>query len=80
MNHITEARKKQKLSKTQLARQVGCSNAFISLLESRKKNASPRMAKRIGEVLSIPPHAVIYPDEPFITETELPDALTTGVM
>ena len=65
MNHITEARQKQKLSKRQLARQVGCSNSFISLLESRKKNASPTMAKKIAQVLGIPAHAVIYPNEPY---------------
>ena len=78
-NYVIKARESAQLSQKELATKVNCSDSHISKIE-KGSGASPKLAKRIAKVLGIPPHAVIYPDEPFITETELPDALTTGVM
>ena len=68
MNNIAEARKNKGLSRADLATAVNCSRSFISMVEAGKKNVSREMAKKMAEVLGIPPSAVIYPTEPFIEQ------------
>ena len=65
MNNIFKYRDQNGMKQAELARKVKCSRAHMSALEAGRVNASPKLAKKIGEALGIPPHAVIYPNEPY---------------
>lgn len=69
MNNIESARKRKKLSQAELARQIKASRSHVCALEGNRVNASPGLAKKISAVLDIPPNAVIYPNEPYVTQT-----------
>lgn len=65
MNNILKYREQISMKQAELARKVKCSRAHMCALEAGRVTASPKLAKRIGEELGIPAHAVIYPNEPF---------------
>lgn len=63
MNAIKTAREFKKLSQTDLATRVGCTQTHISALERGEKTASPTLAKKLAAELSLPVVNVIYPSE-----------------
>ena len=65
MNNIIKHRDQIGMKQAELARKVNCSRAHMCALEAGRVTASPKLAKKIGEVLGIPPHAVIYPNDPY---------------
>lgn len=51
---VTQARESAGLTKTQLAKHVGCSLSLISEIESGSRNATPAMLLRLAEALNCP--------------------------
>ncbi len=51
--HIKENRKKQGISQKQLAEKLGVKQAYISMIETDKKNISLRKLEQIGTILGL---------------------------
>lgn len=56
---LTDARWKLRLKQKEIAECSGLSTAFVSDLFSGKRGLSARAAKLLGEVLKIPPRALM---------------------
>jgi transcriptional regulator with XRE-family HTH domain len=56
-------RKKNGWSQIQLASRVGCTSSMISLIESRERQGSPQLIKRIAYELGISMDDVVMDDE-----------------
>jgi transcriptional regulator with XRE-family HTH domain len=56
-NQLKKARRAAGLTQTQLARKVGKSQGYVSLLESGRRSPSASLAKRLAKVLNLPPTA-----------------------
>lgn len=62
MNVIKQAREQHHLSQSELARQIGCSQKHISSLERGETSASPAMAKKLADILSVDVLDILYPE------------------
>ena len=51
MNKITYIRKKMKLSKTEFARKIGVSAAYITLLETGQRQISKKIILKLKELV-----------------------------